>query len=419
MNPGLLAARHVAWSRSRRRAVTQPRRAVPPTWTAPAVTYLICTSPRSGSWLLCDALRETGLAGRPREWFNRLEQQQQRGRWRLHTDRDLPLAGYLTFARELSTTSNGVSGGKLHFYQFASLPWQLGWMHGFGGLTPAGAVSRLFPGARFIWLTRQDKARQAISLYLAARSGQWWQLDERPREEQPAVRFDAAAIARIERELTVGDEGWRDYFTASGVDPLVIRYEDFAGSYAGTVRNVLGWLGIADAENVTIAKPRLRRQADARTEEWLGEYLAAKAAGGAAVTEDPDAVQEPPFGPRPGPVTVISPVWRQWVARQILRAVPASEITDVLVRNDFSRDAAAAEVDTAMRHPYLRGAGLAQRELAGRLLAEFQSRRPASLPSFLSRFLSGFLSGFLLSGVMCDVRRGLPAAVRPVDPGQL
>src|SRR5207245_1162163 len=35
----------------------------------PHTSYLICATPRSGSTLLCEALTNTGLAGRPEEFF--------------------------------------------------------------------------------------------------------------------------------------------------------------------------------------------------------------------------------------------------------------------------------------------------------------------------------------------------------------
>ena len=35
-------------------------------------TYFVCATPRSGSTLLCKSLAETGVAGRPEEYFERL-----------------------------------------------------------------------------------------------------------------------------------------------------------------------------------------------------------------------------------------------------------------------------------------------------------------------------------------------------------
>src|SRR4051812_24921822 len=36
-------------------------------------SYLVCATPRSGSTLVCQALKETGVAGRPEEYFEALE----------------------------------------------------------------------------------------------------------------------------------------------------------------------------------------------------------------------------------------------------------------------------------------------------------------------------------------------------------
>ena len=35
----------------------------------PTLSYMICATPRSGSTLLCKALQNTGLAGKPDEYF--------------------------------------------------------------------------------------------------------------------------------------------------------------------------------------------------------------------------------------------------------------------------------------------------------------------------------------------------------------
>ena len=80
---------------------------------------------------------------------------------------DLSYAAYLRLARAESTTSNGISGIKLHYYQFAELPKRIEAIEGLRGLTAAQVMSRLFPQARYLWLTRRDKARQAVSLLTA------------------------------------------------------------------------------------------------------------------------------------------------------------------------------------------------------------------------------------------------------------
>jgi hypothetical protein len=88
----------------------------------PAKTYIVCTDLRSGSWLLSEGLASTSVAGNPREWFNLQEEQERRARWRMDNQTDLTPEGYLRLARLESMASNGISGIKLHYYQFARLP---------------------------------------------------------------------------------------------------------------------------------------------------------------------------------------------------------------------------------------------------------------------------------------------------------
>jgi LPS sulfotransferase NodH len=38
----------------------------------PDRSYIVCATPRSGSTLVCHALGETGVAGRPEEYFEAL-----------------------------------------------------------------------------------------------------------------------------------------------------------------------------------------------------------------------------------------------------------------------------------------------------------------------------------------------------------
>ena len=78
--------------------------------TFPNFSYLICTNPRSGSWLLSEALTSTSVAGIPREWFSVLEERDARARWRLDHSTDLSYPDYLRLVAKKSATGNGVSG---------------------------------------------------------------------------------------------------------------------------------------------------------------------------------------------------------------------------------------------------------------------------------------------------------------------
>jgi LPS sulfotransferase NodH len=248
---------------------------------------------------------------------------------------DLSLADYLRVARAKSTTSNGISGTKIHFFQFADLPRKLGRPDS----TSGQLMMRLFPGAKYIWLKRVDKTRQAVSLVIASQTHKWWDVSRaESRPETASPQFDLLAISHMERVLEQTDVKWQNFFQETGTTPLLIHYEDLASDYTGTIAKVLTWLGIADADGAVIRPPRLQRQSNARNEEWLARYTALKAYGGVPAEESD--VSDARSGRVPIVLNTVPDAWKPWVAQSRIRQISDDEIVQVLVRNGFSRDAA-------------------------------------------------------------------------------
>jgi LPS sulfotransferase NodH len=330
-------------------------------WTAPTATYVICTNPRSGSWLLSEGLASTGLAGNPREWINIQEEERQRALWRMDHQSDLNLPAYFRLARAKATTSNGVSGIKLHYFQFTDLPGKLG----LSGVTASQVMARLFPGARYIWLRRRDKARQAISLLMAASTNEWWifrgMLPERPEGGTEDPTFDPWAISRLESTLERNDEGWRGFFGENGITPLTIDYEDLASDYPGTIATILEWLGIAGVG--AISPPRLQRQSNARTEDWVERYAAFKA-GGSLLTEKPAEGENPLSANVRQSRETIPDIWKRWIGQSKAIGTDHDEMVAVLVSNGYGRDAALNAVREAAADPYLSGSARRQQRLS-------------------------------------------------------
>src|SRR5438128_1228021 len=73
--------------------------------------YLICSTQRSGSFLLCRQLINAGI-GVPQEYFNPLHRNLLCGRWNLDP-RDTP--GYIRSLYAKRTTRNGIWGVKLQW----------------------------------------------------------------------------------------------------------------------------------------------------------------------------------------------------------------------------------------------------------------------------------------------------------------
>jgi LPS sulfotransferase NodH len=331
----------------------------PARWTAPCATYVIATNPRSGSWLLSEGLASTTVAGNPREWFNVIEEQQHRARWRMEHSNDLSYRSYLSQARAESTTPNGISGIKLHYYQLAELPKRIAGAGGPTGLTPTQLLPRFIPNAKYVWLRRADKTRQAISFVLALNTREWWKLEgdstAKPAGGTDDPVYDGQALARAERMLRENDAKWQSFFEANGISPLVVEYDELVADYGGTIEGILRWLEIPDAASIVVPPPRLQRQSTARNDEWLARYTAAKGAG------DDQADTGPLFNQIATIWTRIPRVWKVWIGRQKLLGATDQAIADVLVTNGYDRTAAVGAVADADRDPFLIGAARATR----------------------------------------------------------
>jgi LPS sulfotransferase NodH/glycosyltransferase involved in cell wall biosynthesis len=240
----------------------KPRRSIEPQdislagWT-PALTYLICTTRRSGGTLLCEALASTGVAGFPDESFVAA------------FDRSLEEDDHDEFCRRLlrrveaRTTPNGVFGAKIFVEDLERLIARLG--SPAAGKAPFELLTSRLPRLRLIYLSRRDRLRQAISLVRAEQSGRWSHND-RPVAR---VRLDRARIRRALGSIAADTAKWDAFFAAWPAAPIRVHYEDLAARYEATALAVVRQLGIETVAPIVFAPRRLVRQADALTERWV------------------------------------------------------------------------------------------------------------------------------------------------------
>jgi LPS sulfotransferase NodH len=232
----------------------------------PALSYFVCTLPRSGSWLLCESLEKTGIAGRPREYFEpKLFDGDSKG--------VSPEAMETILAK--GTTANQIFSAKLHWYQFEFITRLTATNGGSDRPVPLLMEDR-FPGLRYIWLIRRDKTRQAISYYRASETGQWWKIPNVNAEQTPPTpSFNFSRIQYLERVLIDHESKWQKYFEENNIDPLVLVYEELAEDPASAIAEVLKLIGVSGPAYVK-PRPRLLRQSDSLTDEWVERYIALK-----------------------------------------------------------------------------------------------------------------------------------------------
>lgn len=231
----------------------------------PSRSYLICATHRSGSTLLCEALRNTGLAGRPGEYFWRDNERKRRHEWGSAT-----YAAYLDHLFEHTMTDNGVFGAKIMWGHWSQFVGRLRQLPGCQDLGVMDLLATVFPNLHFIAITRRNKVRQAISLYRAVQTQQWSLFNESVRPNPPP--YDRAAIEDHRQEILRQENGWQRFFTENGLRPYTVVYEELALAYEATALDVLRFLDVALSKNVQFGPRFLRRQADRLTAQWERRY---------------------------------------------------------------------------------------------------------------------------------------------------
>jgi|SRR5579859_1190806 len=239
----------------------------------PHTSFLVCCNPRTGSWLLAEALEGTGIAGRPKEYFAPECEQEWFERLGVSTYTD-----YLSKVIEAGTTPNGIFGAKVHWYQFKDWSSKLRQLPGSEEMTTPDLMSRLFPNLHYLWLTRSDKVRQAVSYLRAIQTGKWWKIDGWEHIGNNTQTFDFERIDRLQSLICANEAAWQEYFRECGVEPFIVTYEELAEDYQTTIQRVLESLHLPLIPDIQIAKTRLKKQADSKSEEWVQRYYKMKEA---------------------------------------------------------------------------------------------------------------------------------------------
>ncbi|MDP9293575.1 MAG: Stf0 family sulfotransferase, partial [Actinomycetota bacterium] len=206
--------------------------------SAPRRSYLVCSTPRSGSGLLCRGLAGTGVAGAPLEYFNPLHRRMLTDRWGCGSSLD----EYVRALYSHRTTPDGVFGTKLHWDQFVALRAEA---LGTSAAEPEYEISddvieRLFPNATYVRILRRDVNRQAISLWYALCTGTWsLAADDRGDAAARAdVPYSYEGIDRCRRLIENAELHWDRFLRFNGIEPVDVVYEELAGAHAETIENV-------------------------------------------------------------------------------------------------------------------------------------------------------------------------------------
>jgi LPS sulfotransferase NodH len=250
-------------------------------------SYLVLASQRSGSTLLCESLRATGVAGVPQEFFQFLpatSQAPQPREWfagvedesilRLLDPLDegtpdlAPADIWRDRVRTIGRTPNGVWGGKLMWNQTPALLQRAKNLPDRSGDGLLAAICDVIGEEPvFVYVHRPDVISQAVSFWRAVQTRVWRGRADTVRDAQ--AQYHPRAIAHLVNTLRTQEQGWRTWFEEEDIRPLEVSYPVLTRHLPEVASALLESLGL---EASLAPDTVLERQADQRSDRWVERY---------------------------------------------------------------------------------------------------------------------------------------------------
>jgi len=223
--------------------------------------YLVCSTPRTGSTLLCTGLASSGSAGLPLEYYSGTHVQAY-----LHrigsSKKALKLAEYWQFLLRHRTSPNGVFGMKMHFADLA---------HAFK--TKQAQRSFLGEFDHFILLTRRNKLAQAVSFAKARETGTYRVGADESDAAPPPEAYNFRYLAKTLGWISDREAQWRVLLADLRDKTTAITYEELAADYAASLARILTALGLTDSIPALDPRPRIVPQRDETSRQWEDRFM--------------------------------------------------------------------------------------------------------------------------------------------------
>jgi trehalose 2-sulfotransferase len=237
-------------------------------------SYIVCSTGRSGSTLLCKTLEQLGCCGNPEEFFHNelVKPIKQKNDPNYFID-------YCNSIFEKGLTSNGVFGMKMHWWQLIDFLRLARQLPSFQGKEDLEILQSVFPNPKFIYIWRRDMSQQAISTVIALQTKQWVKpIDVKDGEkllqssQGRDLNFQPLTIYKWEQSFEDQNRRWRNFFKDNFLEHYELVYENFVVSFEQEMASVIDYLDL-DLNLITdgIEMPT-QKQANEINQQFLWRY---------------------------------------------------------------------------------------------------------------------------------------------------
>ena len=235
-------------------------------------SLIVAATQRSGSTLFCRDLELTGVVGTPREWLQHTALEERIRAYGLRPD-----VAYTRLVREIVERESGVHGVfsmKIMWDILEAFFYILRRDEPEGSVTDRVRILKdFFPNPRFIYVSRSDKIRQAVSYIKSLQSGNWVSQQGKNPYRAELLRFDypdiRAALTKFENE----DRFWRNFFEVNKLPFFEVIYEDFIKDREATVKKALEYLRLPCDLPPRPESNEITPMTDDINKQWLTAFL--------------------------------------------------------------------------------------------------------------------------------------------------
>ena len=220
-------------------------------------SYVIASTPRSGSTLLGKLLANTNLAGVPHEYLHDKHSKDYLSRWNIEKN----IEHYIKELYKFRTSENNIFGIKIHYHQLKNF-----------NLVDTDLLSILH-SPKFIFIKRKNKIEQAISFAKALQTKQWAiENNEKSKEAIYIYKEIELALSQLHKE----EKQWEDFFKDNNIEYFTLFYEDFTSDLNAWIRKILNYLEIDHTKLTKIQKSSLQKMANKSSKEWYERFIKEK-----------------------------------------------------------------------------------------------------------------------------------------------
>ena len=90
-------------------------------------------------------------------------------------------------------------------------------------------------------------------------------------EHRPGLRFHYRAIEHLLNQVLQQEAFWDIFFEHTGIKPILVLYENFAGDYETSTIRLLERLGLPGPDTGSLSPP-LKQQSDSVNDDWVRRY---------------------------------------------------------------------------------------------------------------------------------------------------